>query len=197
VAPHTYGEQLVDPPAAQVPLPLHVPPFVWRLPEQLVAPHAVPEAYFWQPPAPSHFPSVPQLVAPWSEHEAFGAPATMGPQVPFDPLPLMATLHAWQVPPHAWSQHTPSVQKPVAHWLAPPHTAPWPSLGTHDPALHHFVEPHIASVVQFEAQTAPAHGKGAHDVVVPALQFPDPSHVDALVSVPAVQEPARHVAPAG
>jgi hypothetical protein len=56
-------------------------------------------------------PSVPQLVAPWSVHSLSGSvPAAIGPQVPLDPVPFAATLHAWQMPPQGESQHTPSTQ---------------------------------------------------------------------------------------
>jgi len=48
---------------------LHWPPEHWpaslsvEVLVQLAGEHVVPSAYFWQPPAPSHFPFVPQLGA--------------------------------------------------------------------------------------------------------------------------------------
>jgi hypothetical protein len=75
---------------------------------QVMPAHDVPSAYFWQPPAPSHLPFVPQLGAPLSVHTPFGsaAPAAIGAHVPALPL----TLHAWQDPHAALPQHTPSTQ---------------------------------------------------------------------------------------
>jgi hypothetical protein len=48
------------------------------------APHTVPVAYLLQPPAPSHLPFVPHVVAPWSLHilRLSIVPAGMGVQVP-------------------------------------------------------------------------------------------------------------------
>jgi len=52
----------------QVPLPLHERDDVSVEPVQVAAAHCVPVAYRRQPPAPSHMPSVPQVLAPWSAH---------------------------------------------------------------------------------------------------------------------------------
>jgi hypothetical protein len=75
---------------------------------QAAAAHDVPSAYFWQPPAPSHRPFVPQLAEPLSVHTPFGSavPAPSGAQVPA----LPPTLHAWQDPHAALPQQTPSTQ---------------------------------------------------------------------------------------
>jgi hypothetical protein len=79
----------------------------------VAAEHVVPFAYFWQPPAPSHLPIVPQLGAPWSTHAPFGstAPAIMGEQVPGEPW----TLQAWHEGQLAEPQHTPSTQLLLEH----------------------------------------------------------------------------------
>jgi hypothetical protein len=52
--------------------------------EQEALEQTVPGTYFWQPPAPSHLPSVPHEGAPWSGHLPGGAiaPAGLGEQVP-------------------------------------------------------------------------------------------------------------------
>jgi hypothetical protein len=58
-----YGAQLKDALVLQVPVPSHWAAGV-RLFEasQLAAAHCVPAGHFSQAPAPSHFPSVPQVV---------------------------------------------------------------------------------------------------------------------------------------
>jgi hypothetical protein len=54
--------------------------------------HVVPAAYFWQLPAPSHFPFVEQAGAPSSAQTCFGSkvPATTGAHVPALPVTLQA-----------------------------------------------------------------------------------------------------------
>ena len=57
-----------------------------------------------------------QDAAPSSGHSAPGSVALRtNPQVPSAPLPLSAAVHARQRPVQAWSQHTPSAQKPEIH----------------------------------------------------------------------------------
>jgi hypothetical protein len=106
------------------PPPLHVPViFHVDVPAaQLAAAHTVPSAYFWQPPAPSHLPFVPQAEAPPSAHIAFGSvvPAASGAHVPA----LPETLQAWHEPQAALPQQTPSVQWPVPHSWSAPQVAP-------------------------------------------------------------------------
>jgi hypothetical protein len=103
-------------PAEQLPL-AHEPASVSDVAPagQVAAEHEVPSAYFWQPPAPSHLPFVPQLAFPWSAQKLGGAaePAAIGAHAP-DKLPTLQAWQGWQL---AFAQHTPSVQ-----WLAaPPH----------------------------------------------------------------------------
>jgi hypothetical protein len=81
---------------------------------QLVLEQPVPSAYFWQPPAPSHLPFVPQVDAPWSVQNVVGA-AVPGGSGAHAPVP--DTLHAWQAGQLALPQHTPSTQLPLMHWL--------------------------------------------------------------------------------
>jgi hypothetical protein len=80
---------------------------------QVAAAQTVPSTYFWQPPAPSHLPFVPQLEAPLSAHTPFGSvvPAAMGAHAPA----LLPTLQASQEPHAALPQQTPSTQWPVWH----------------------------------------------------------------------------------
>jgi hypothetical protein len=69
--------------------PWHVPAFVSVAPPagQAACEQLVPSAYFWQPPAPSHLPFVPQLAAPSSAQKDAGAGvlAATGVHVPVPP----------------------------------------------------------------------------------------------------------------
>jgi hypothetical protein len=102
-------------------LATHEPPLHWpaslSVDElwQVACEQVVPFAYFWQPPAPSHLPFVPQVVGPWSTQVPFGSslPASMAEQVPRLPGMLQA-LHDGQV---ADAQQTLSTQLPFVHWL--------------------------------------------------------------------------------
>jgi hypothetical protein len=78
----------------------------------------VPGAYLRQPPAPSHFLSVPQEAAPWSMHIFRGssAPATTLLQWPGADMSAQL-LHG---PVQASWQQTPSTQNPLTHSPAAP-----------------------------------------------------------------------------
>jgi hypothetical protein len=51
-------------------------------------------------------------------------PPEMFPQVPSDPVPFFAALHAWQRPVHEVSQHTPSRHEPLWHSVLLTHAVP-------------------------------------------------------------------------
>jgi hypothetical protein len=80
---------------------------------QVAVEQGVLSGYFWQPPAPSHLPFVPQLVGPWSAQKPAGAvvPCATAEHAPV-PERLQA-VHAGQV---AVPQQTPSTQLPLMHW---------------------------------------------------------------------------------
>jgi hypothetical protein len=116
---HMYGAQLWVVDVSHKP-DAHWPGFVSV--EELLGHDAgaqvVPFGYFWQPPAPSHLPFVPQLGDRLSTQTPFGSsvPAARGAHMPA----LPPTLHAWHEPQLALLQQTLSTQ-----WLAlAPH---WPS----------------------------------------------------------------------
>jgi hypothetical protein len=91
-------------------------------PAQLAGEQIVLSAYFWQPPAPSHLPFVPQVVGPWSVQNVTGAavPATTGAHAP-----VPETLQAWQAGQLALPQQTPSTQLPLMHWPPDAHASPF------------------------------------------------------------------------
>lgn len=108
----------------QTPNPSHECPFCSPA-AHVVLPQLVPGAYLAQAPLPSQEPLRPQLAAPSSAHSPSGseAAATL-PQAPFVPAPFLAALHAWHVPAHGESQHTPSTQLPLTHCWLPVQAAP-------------------------------------------------------------------------
>src|SRR5690242_17995940 len=108
-------------------MPSHVRALVAEPLLHVAAAHVVPLAYFWQAPMPSQEPLVPQDAAVWSVHSLSGSvPDTTLPHTPSAPAPFFALLHAWQVPLHALSQHTPSTQWPLVHWAPSPPVHDWP-----------------------------------------------------------------------
>jgi hypothetical protein len=117
------AEQL---PLLQVPASFSVAVFWQTACEQLV-----PSAYFWQPPAPSQRPFVPQVVAPWSVHVPLGStePAIIAEQAPR----LPGTLHARHEGQLEVVQQTPSTQLPEVHWPPPVQASPMPFLATQLP----------------------------------------------------------------
>jgi EamA domain-containing membrane protein RarD len=44
--------------------------------------------------------------------------------------PVLALLHAWQVPPQAVLQQNPSTQVPLVHWFGAVHAVPLTSFAT-------------------------------------------------------------------
>jgi hypothetical protein len=76
------------------------------------AAHTVLAAYFWQPPAPSHLPVLPQVDAVSGGQKAAGAAVPAGASVQ---VPVPERLHTWQDGQAAEPQHTPSTHMPDVH----------------------------------------------------------------------------------
>jgi hypothetical protein len=108
--------------ATQVPVVLQVDGGVYLLLSQCSAAQTVPGRYRRQVPAPSHFPSKPQVDAGSVEHMLRGSslPFATGVQVPRDD----ASAQLRQRPAQVWSQQTLSMQWLLAHSSAPTHG--WP-----------------------------------------------------------------------
>ena len=92
--------------------------------QEVEAPGKVQAATF----APLHEPPQAEPSEAQAARIPWGAPAT-AEQVPARP----ATSQAWHWPPQAWSQQTPSTQKPLAHWLEAEQVAPLAWRGTQAP----------------------------------------------------------------
>jgi hypothetical protein len=88
----------------------------------------------------------------------------------------------WHLPPHAFSQQTPSVQNPDMHWLPAVQVAPFPR-GPQLPLVHVAGATHWASPVHVVRQLLPSQPKGAQSSAVALMHVPSPSHSDAGVNV--------------
>jgi hypothetical protein len=151
--PQTYGVQLADVAARQVPVPLQVRAGVTVEPVHVAATQVVPATYRRQPPAPSHVPSAPHVATPASVHWFSGSwPLGTFTQVPAVP----AIAHERQLPVQVPMQHTPWAQLPELHSPSPAHAAPSgfrPQL----PVLQTLGEAQSALVVQVVRQAPVPH----------------------------------------
>jgi hypothetical protein len=113
----------IAPPLLQAPLPSQVLAAVTvDIPVgQEAAVHCVPAGYFWQAPAPSHFPLLPHVAAPLSTQRESAVLAETGLHMPAVPVRLQET----QGPVQALVQQTPWAQvRPVWHSALPEQVAP-------------------------------------------------------------------------
>jgi hypothetical protein len=127
---HWYTPQETGVPAVQVPVPLQVGIGSTVALEQLATPHWVPAPHWRQAPAPSQNPSFPQLVAAEAAQSLrTSVPETAGWHCPTVPTPLQVM----QAPVQAFSQQTPSTQKPLWQSPLPPQVVPCASVAMHWP----------------------------------------------------------------
>jgi hypothetical protein len=120
---HSKGSQSVVVPAWHIPLPSHCRSLTRTRPMQLAATHTVPAGWLRQPPAPSQWPSVPQEAGPSVGQRESAVPSAVAVHSPAEPV-ILQLRHRPQL---AASQHTPSVQNPLAHSalaMAPEQVAP-------------------------------------------------------------------------
>src|SRR5262245_7521169 len=104
-----------------MPVPLQRPGSVAVPAVQVGMMHWVPEAWSRHAALPSHMPSLPQVMAPWSAHCPRGSlPSGTSVHVPT----LLGTAQERHVPVHALPQQTPCSQKLELHSGPPPHGAP-------------------------------------------------------------------------
>jgi hypothetical protein len=96
---HANGTHEIASGATQLPVALHVDSGVYVLFSQRSGAQTVPGRWRRQPPAPSHFPSVPQVEAGWVGHmlRMSSPPLATSMQVPR----ADASAHERQAPPHA------------------------------------------------------------------------------------------------
>jgi len=108
-------------------------------------------------------------------------PAGTGRQLPTFP----GTLQVRQIPAvasslHAVSQHTPSVQWPLAHWELAEHAVPG-GFRPQELLTQVLGATQSASVVQVDLQAATLQTKVPQEELLGVTQFPAPSHVEAGV----------------
>jgi hypothetical protein len=92
-------------------------------------------------------------VAPGHSRSPGSVPEARNVHVPV----LAGRLHASQVPAQALLQHTPSVQKPLAHSLPAAHTAPPRLFVTHAPALQNALDAQSASPAHITLHAVAPH----------------------------------------
>jgi hypothetical protein len=101
------------------------------VPAQDSATQVLPDCHLRQAPAPSHWPSSPQVETSSAVHSPSGSvPAVTARQRPLA-APVLAFAQALQAPLHADSQQTPSTQLPVVHSTELAHAAPCALSGVH------------------------------------------------------------------
>jgi hypothetical protein len=160
---HTNRPQLVVVAVPHAPVPLQVFAGVKLLAAHTAPVQTVPAAYLRQAPAPSHVPSLPQLLAIWSVHWFSGSwPAGTTLHVPRLPI----WLHAWQVPLQAVAQHTPCAQTFEAQSVSAAHVAPFENL-PHLPAPHGLGLTQSVADVHDVLHVIASQLYGVHDDCVP------------------------------
>ena len=177
---HWYTPQELGVPATQAPVPLQAGTGSKRRAVQAATPQVVPAAHLRQAPAPSQKPSLPQEVAVSAVQSLrTSVPETAGVHCPRVPTPPQVM----QAPLQAFSQQTPSTQKPL--WQSPvePQAVPFVSCATQCPPEQKLPVVQSLFEVHEVAQDVEPHMYGAQEAVVAARQVPAPSHVRGSVSV--------------
>jgi len=152
--------------------------------------HGVPGAYLRQAPAPSHFPSLPQVATPWSEQVARGSAAPAGAGVH---LPMAdGSAHDLHAPWQASEQQTPSTQNVLSH--SEPFVQLWPFVfGPQLPATQAWPAWQSASVEHLVLHAPLEHLKGAHTCTPGGRHTPLPLHVPAVSRRSPAQEGAVQI----
>jgi hypothetical protein len=175
--------------ARQVPMPSHDRGDDSVDPVQLAAPQLVPAAYLRQAPAPSHLPSVPQVVPPMSVHWVGGVGAVLtatGTQVP--------VAHVMQFAAQPVLQQMPPSQYPETHSIAVVHVEPFVFCTQTLPTqLYPVTQSELAA--QLVLQVVAPQMYGLHDFSMPAAQVPEASQRPASVWAPAMHESMPQTVP--
>jgi hypothetical protein len=190
--PHEYGAHETGSAVRQTPAPLQVRAGVAVDPVHAPAAQAVAPEYCRHAPAPSHIPSLPQVIAPWSAHCASGS-LPLGTSMHSPSLPAIA--HDLHVPAHAALQQTPCAQIADAHSSPAVHGAPG-GFGPQLPFTHAAPATQSAPVVQLDRHfPSLPHRYCPHESATVAPHVPSPSHSAACVTVDAAQVCARQIVP--
>src|SRR5260370_21547529 len=104
-------------------------------------------------------------------------------------VPLAHVPHA----PQLLLQHTPSVQKPLAHCALPVQLLPLPCGAMHAPSTHTSPLMQSVSCAHWPRHASLPQTRGVHACVMLG-QVPLPSHEASLVATPPVHEATRQLA---
>jgi hypothetical protein len=192
--PQMKGEQARTAPVAHVPVPSQRETARSVAAMHIAGAQLVPATNLRQAPAPSHVPSVPQVVAPLSAHWPSGSwPVGTIEQMPCVP----ARPHDRQMPLHSVLQQVPCSQMPELHSAAVVQAPPsgfLPQLvamqvlgAVHSSSFEHTV---------WQAPFAPQMN-GAHDCVTGVGHLPSASQRDASVIVDPAHDAGEQVEPTG
>jgi len=194
VGPHRYEPHDVGVTVWQTPDPLQVRAGVYVEPLHDSLMHVVPDQRRHSP-APSHVPSRPQLEGvSWGHSSSGSVPLLTARQKPLL-WPVLALLHAKQVPAQADSQQTPSTQKLLVHSPATPQLAPSAFRPTHEvPAQKLPVEQSLLEAHVLLHDVAP-HAYRPHEAVLTFWQAPAPLQTRAGVYVEPLHDSGTQVMP--
>jgi hypothetical protein len=104
-------------------------------------------------------------------------------------------LQVMQAPPQAFSQQTPSTQKPLWQSPLPPQVVPSVSFGTQWPPEQKLPVVQSVLALQDVRQLLAPHTYAPQEVLLPAWQVPAPSQVMGEVSVEPEQVSGPQVVP--
>ena len=174
--PHVKGEHELDigfthtPAPSQLEAGVKVDPPVGQLPSA----QDVPCGYFWQAPA-WHLPLVPQLILPWSTHDAAGSAIPVGTavQVPIEPVSAQDS----QAPAQADVQQTPWAQLADRHSELVEQKAPF-SFNPQELLLQTLPDEQLASIEQEVKHLAPLQANGVQAIASGARQLPFASQTE-------------------
>jgi hypothetical protein len=138
----------------------------------------VPILYFWQPPAPSHFPFVEQAAAVMSWHTPRGSTLPAAVEVHLPGVDASEQLR--QAPVQTVSQQTPSTQWVERHSVPIEHGWPF-CFGPHSPLTQAWPVSQSASDRQTLLQAPSTHLKGLQFCTPCARQVPSPSQVPGVM----------------
>jgi hypothetical protein len=176
---HENGTQVSALGATHRPVASQVEGAVYSALSHLSAAQTVPTACLRQAPAPSQRPSVPHVEAAWATQVRRGsaAPAGASEQAPI----ADASAHVRHAPAHAFSQHTPSTQKPLAQSPPAAQARPLPFL-PQLPLWQTLGATQSSSFAQRLMHSPPTQRNGLQSRTPGCRQLPRPSQVPAVVN---------------
>jgi hypothetical protein len=185
----TYGLHANESGATHWPVALQVEGGVYTFKAHVSGAQTVPILYFWQPPAPSHFPFVEQAPGVMSSQTPRGSGLPAGIDVHLPGVDASEQLR--HAPVHAPSQQTPSTQWVDRHSV--PAEQGWPfCFGPQRPLTHAWPASQSASLRQILLHAPSTHLNGLQFCTPCGRQVPRPSHVPGVLRRVPVHDGSRH-----